>query len=45
MSHEILGPDDLAKELGISPASSGAKIEDEGIFLAQHARVAGTHGA
>ncbi|WP_337998573.1 SRPBCC family protein [Pseudoxanthomonas spadix] len=38
MSHEILGPDDLAKELGISPASSGAKIEDEGIFLAQHAR-------
>lgn len=38
MSHEISGPDDLAKELGISPASSGAKIEDEGIFLAQHAR-------
>lgn len=38
MAQEIKGPDDLAKELGISPASSGAKIEDEGIFLAQHIR-------
>ncbi|MBV2133339.1 Rieske 2Fe-2S domain-containing protein [Pseudomonas sp. MAP12] len=38
MTQEIKGPDDLANELGISPASSGSKIEDEGIFLAQHLR-------
>ena len=38
MAHEIKGPDDLAKELGIHPASSGVKIEDEGIFMAQHSR-------
>jgi len=38
MAHEISGPDDLAKELGISPTVSGAKIEDEGIFVAQHLR-------
>ncbi len=37
-AHEIIGPDDLATELGISPGSSGAKIEDEGIFVAQHQR-------
>jgi len=38
MAHELEGPDDLAKELGINPAHSGAKIEDEGIFVAQHKR-------
>jgi benzoate/toluate 1,2-dioxygenase alpha subunit len=37
-AHEIVGPDDLAKELGITPAHSGARVEDEGIFVAQHKR-------
>jgi len=38
MTQEIKGPDYLAKDLNISPASSGAKVDDEGIFLAQHIR-------
>ncbi|WP_298746485.1 Rieske 2Fe-2S domain-containing protein [uncultured Brevundimonas sp.] len=37
-AHEIDGPDALATALGISPGRSGMKIEDEGIFIAQHAR-------
>ncbi len=37
-AHEIPGPDDLAVELGIAPGSSGAKVSDEGIFIAQHQR-------
>lgn len=37
-AHEIEGPDDRARALGIQPASSGARVEDEGIFLAQHRR-------
>lgn len=37
-AHEIAGADDVATELGIAPGSSGAKVSDEGIFLAQHER-------
>ncbi|MDD2795405.1 aromatic ring-hydroxylating dioxygenase subunit alpha [Acidocella sp.] len=37
-AHEISGGDEFARELGISPRSSGTKIEDEGIFVAQHKR-------
>lgn len=36
--HEIVGSDERGKALGIKAGSSGAKIEDEGVFLAQHAR-------
>lgn len=36
--HEVAGPDDVAAALGIAPASSGARVSDEGIFLAQHER-------
>jgi benzoate/toluate 1,2-dioxygenase alpha subunit len=38
LAHEINGPDDLAKSLGIHPAHSGTAVEDEGIFVAQHKR-------
>jgi benzoate/toluate 1,2-dioxygenase alpha subunit len=38
MAHELAGPDDLASGLGITPASSGVKASDEGIFVAQHQR-------
>ncbi|HEY8710139.1 MAG TPA: aromatic ring-hydroxylating dioxygenase subunit alpha [Burkholderiaceae bacterium] len=49
-AHEIHGPDDVATGLGITPGSSGAKVSDEGIFLAQHQRwaqlmKAGSNGA
>lgn len=37
-AHEIEGADEFARGLGISPRSSGAKIEDEGILVAQHKR-------
>jgi len=37
-AHEISGPDELAKELGIHPRSSGTDSTDEGIFVAQHQR-------
>jgi benzoate/toluate 1,2-dioxygenase subunit alpha len=36
--HEVPGPDDVAAALGIAPTSSGARVSDEGIFLAQHER-------
>jgi len=34
--HQVQGPNDFAREIDINPLSSGAKIEDEGIFVAQH---------
>jgi benzoate/toluate 1,2-dioxygenase alpha subunit len=34
--HWIEGPDDDAKTLGLEPASSGVKTEDEGLFIVQH---------
>ncbi len=37
-AHEIAGPDERARALGINPPLSGARVEDEGIFLAQHRR-------
>ncbi|WP_420468219.1 Rieske 2Fe-2S domain-containing protein [Panacagrimonas sp.] len=37
-AHEVAGADPHARALGIDPATSGAKIEDEGIFVAQHRR-------
>ncbi|WP_298214530.1 Rieske 2Fe-2S domain-containing protein [Acidocella sp.] len=37
-AHEVAGADDFARGLGLSPRSSGTKIEDEGIFVAQHKR-------
>jgi benzoate/toluate 1,2-dioxygenase subunit alpha len=35
-THWIKGPDDDAKELGINPVLSGAKVEDEGLYPVQH---------
>ena len=32
----INGPDEHAKKIGLSPQTSGANMEDEGIFLNQH---------
>lgn len=36
--HEVKGANELAKELGIRPISSGSHGTDEGIYMAQHAR-------
>ncbi len=36
--HEVAGANALANELGVAPGSSGARFEDEGIFIAQHER-------
>lgn len=36
-AHQIEGPDEQAKSLGINPISSGARTEDEGLFPIQHA--------
>ena len=35
-AHWIEGPDEDAKALGLNPVSSGARPEDEGLFLVQH---------
>lgn len=37
MTHQIDGPDEQAKALGMDPISSGARTEDEGLFPIQHA--------
>ena len=34
--HWIQGPDENAKALGLKPLMSGAKTEDEGLFVVQH---------
>jgi benzoate/toluate 1,2-dioxygenase alpha subunit len=34
--HQISGPNQYAKDLGIDPRSSGAWIGDEGIFIGQY---------
>ena len=34
--HWIQGPDDAANEIGLKPALSCIKTEDEGLYLAQH---------
>ena len=36
-THQIDGPDEQAKALGMNPISSGARTEDEGLFPIQHA--------
>jgi benzoate/toluate 1,2-dioxygenase alpha subunit len=35
-THWITGPDEEAKALGIEPIMSGARTEDEGLFVVQH---------
>lgn len=35
-THWITGPDEEAKALGIAPIMSGARTEDEGLFVVQH---------
>ncbi len=35
-SHWVQGPDELAKKSGFYAMMSGAKIEDEGLFIVQH---------
>lgn len=37
-AHEVSGPDEDARALGIDPAASGPAVADEGIFLGQHRR-------
>ena len=37
-AHEVVGADADAAALGIHPGSSGARVSDEGIFVAQHQR-------
>lgn len=44
-AHEIAGADEVAGALGIAPTSSGARVSDEGIFMAQHRRWAALMGA
>ena len=34
----ITGPDDEAKALGMNPVLSGARTEDEGLFVIQHSQ-------
>jgi benzoate/toluate 1,2-dioxygenase alpha subunit len=34
--HWIQGPDAVAEAIGLNPLMSGARIEDEGLFLVQH---------
>jgi len=38
VQHFVQGPNSFAEELGLKPRGCGNKLEDEGIFLAQHAR-------
>ncbi|MBN8908309.1 MAG: benzoate 1,2-dioxygenase large subunit, partial [Rhodospirillales bacterium] len=38
VAHEIPGPDEDARALGIEPAASGRAVADEGIFVGQHRR-------
>lgn len=35
-THQIDGPDEDAKKLGINPIASGVKVEDEGLYPIQH---------
>jgi benzoate/toluate 1,2-dioxygenase alpha subunit len=35
-AHWIEGPDEEAKALGLDPVGSGAKTEDEGLYIVQH---------
>ncbi|WP_430297574.1 benzoate 1,2-dioxygenase large subunit [Sinomonas sp. B1-1] len=35
-THQITGPDETAKGLGLNPISSGVKTEDEGLYPIQH---------
>ena len=32
----IQGPDTVAEAIGLNPLMSGARVEDEGLFLVQH---------
>jgi benzoate/toluate 1,2-dioxygenase alpha subunit len=34
--HQIDGPDEDAKKIGLNPISSGVKVEDEGLYPIQH---------
>jgi benzoate/toluate 1,2-dioxygenase alpha subunit len=35
-AHQITGPDENAKKIGLEPISSGARTEDEGLYPIQH---------
>ncbi|GHG45146.1 benzoate dioxygenase large subunit [Sinomonas cellulolyticus] len=35
-AHQLTGPDETAKGLGLNPLSSGVKTEDEGLYPIQH---------
>jgi len=35
-THWVKGPDEAAKALGINPLLSGVRVEDEGLYPAQH---------
>lgn len=37
VTHQLQGPDEDAKKIGINPISSGVKTEDEGLYPIQHA--------
>ena len=36
VTHQLQGPDEDAKKIGINPISSGVKTEDEGLYPIQH---------
>jgi benzoate/toluate 1,2-dioxygenase subunit alpha len=36
VAHQLNGPDEQARKIGINPLSSGAKTEDEGLYPVQH---------
>jgi benzoate/toluate 1,2-dioxygenase alpha subunit len=36
VTHQLNGPDEQAKKIGLNPLSSGAKTEDEGLYPVQH---------
>ncbi|MFJ9365958.1 benzoate 1,2-dioxygenase large subunit [Nocardia sp. NPDC101769] len=43
-AHQISGPDEAARRLGITPLSSGVKVNDEGLYPIQHRYWAETLG-
>lgn len=36
VTHQLAGPDEDARKIGINPISSGVKVEDEGLYPIQH---------
>jgi benzoate/toluate 1,2-dioxygenase subunit alpha len=35
-THSIEGPDDDARDIDLHPLRSGARVDDEGLFVVQH---------